>query len=313
MSKEKKFHNLIEQSEKDEKTRVWQNIREKDTPTPQKTPKKKSIFAFLCSRRFLSWSGATVLAIILGVVGFMEILPHDIHSGTNQGGLTSGEVNEESGGDDSDSFGGDEQLKPDDSGNSSAPMDTSPGNGEEDSPEDGFVSSELENAPATSDSYEDEENMYPEAPSGDRYYGKSEYTNSVLTQTFQQMGNGLSYLDRYATETVVTFVITDNQEQEIIAYQEVYTLSECDGLISITAVKPNVTLAETFVKEDLTESKTFEGVSISYRLEKKDGIGLGYAYFVSGNFQYYVTLTENSINVSITEEYLFKFIAEMFS
>lgn len=92
MSRKNKFHNLIEREGREEKRRAWEKLQKKDTllqktVIPQRTDEcreegaRRGVF----SRKFLSWAGAAVFALIIAAIGVTQILPK-MHEKTPQGG-----------------------------------------------------------------------------------------------------------------------------------------------------------------------------------------------------------------------------------
>lgn len=92
MSRKNKFHNLIEREGREEKRRAWEKLQKKDellqkTVVPQRTDERREerTHRGVFSRKFLSWAGAAVFALIIAAIGVTQILPK-MHEKTPQGG-----------------------------------------------------------------------------------------------------------------------------------------------------------------------------------------------------------------------------------
>lgn len=78
MSKERKFHELIEQQNQEEKNRVWQKICEKDSDPESEKQEKKSVISKVRAFSWKKWGAvatSSLAIVILGVFSVVKFFP----------------------------------------------------------------------------------------------------------------------------------------------------------------------------------------------------------------------------------------------
>lgn len=280
MSKEQKFHNLIEKDGQEEKKRVWEKIQAGDSSAqPIAAPKTQSrgnARGFFLSRKFLSWAAAVAFACILCAVGVTRFVPQN-GDGNDPSGATS------------DSSSGITSV-----------------------PEAGIVDGD-DDASGGNDGFYGEGSCEESLPILDEYYTKADYTEKQEDKTLAALNPNLLRLDLGEKATVDTATFVTNQGQKIIAYQETYTLVGKNLTLRLQITAENVTIQEFFDTETLKNTQTISGVSVRFHLTQPDGQQRAYAYFVYEGNRYYVQMTENADGTTLTAEYLFDILADLLS
>ncbi len=284
MSKQKKFHNLIEQGNAEEKSRVWEQICDKEispqsTPTP--APKKRSIFL---TRKFLSWASGGMVALILCVVGIAQLLPktkghNDALGGGTQNGTMENIVSSSATTGVQSDFG------------------QSGSNQETVTPE----SSSMENGAWEEDTGEDG-NIPPT-------YTSTQYEEQTQESTLKTRGEGVLYLDWY-DKPFQSFAYIEKQTGEILGYKESFTAAELGGEATLYTTSVGVNLEELSWGKELDVAKTVKGVTVysAFWLVRPQNPEIKRAnfYFRYGERQYFVQM---QIGVSdVTEEDLWTII-----
>lgn len=86
MSKERKFHELIEQQNQEEKNRVWQKICEKDSESEKQ--EKNSVISKTCAFSWKKWgavAASSLAIVILGVFSVVKFFPLGEETPDNSG------------------------------------------------------------------------------------------------------------------------------------------------------------------------------------------------------------------------------------
>lgn len=312
MSKEKKFHNLIEQGGKEEKERLWKNIHQKDAENIQNEPTmvemKPKKLGFLFTRKFAAWSSAIALALIFAAVGFTQFLLKgqierpggnaDLEAQPNYSDNQQEEISPdvsvpEFGETSADDFIGDN----DESGNQGA-VGEGGSQGESGEQGDGVV---------------DEDNNFQEPTMGN-YYTSADYTERELSQTLQEYAPNLLCFERLYENTCLTFVYESKTNQSLVYVKESYPAPDLLGSVILSVVPQDIIVVDLLGFETLSNKSVINGVTVYYEvLTVGSRIQIGAAYFLYNGYKYCVNVIENSDEITLTEAYLLSLIQELLS
>lgn len=312
MSKEKKFHNLIEQGGKEEKERLWKNIHQKDAENTQNEPTmvemKPKKLGFLFTRKFAAWSSAIALALIFAAVGFTQFLLKgqierpggnaDLEAQPNYSDNQQEEISPdvsvpEFGETSADDFIGDN----DESGNQGA-VGEGGSQGESGEQGDGVV---------------DEDNNFQEPTMGN-YYTSADYTERELSQTLQEYAPNLLCFERLYENTCLTFVYESKTNQSLVYVKESYPAPDLLGSVILSVVPQDIIVVDLLGFETLSNKSVINGVTVYYEvLTVGSRIQIGDAYFLYNGYKYCVNVIENSDEITLTEAYLLSLIQELLS
>lgn len=320
MSKEKKFHNLIEQGGKEEKERLWKNIHQKDAENIQNEPTmvemKPKKLGFLFTRKFAAWSSAIALALIFAAVGFTQFLLKgqierpggnaDLEAQPNYSDNQQEEISPdvsmpEFGETSTDDFIGDSGNSGDndESGNQGA-VGEGGSQGESGEQGDGVI---------------DGDNNFQEPTIGN-YYTSADYTERELSQTLQEYAPNLLCFERLYENTCLTFVYESKTNQSLVYVKESYPAPDLLGSVTLNVASQNVMVEDLLPYENHPNAKTkkISGVTVQYDITTaENGARVGYAFFLYNGYKYYVNVTEDTEQTTLTEAYLLSLIQELLS
>lgn len=318
MSKEKKFHNLIEQGGKEEKERLWKNIHQKDAENIQNEPTmvemKPKKLGFLFTRKFAAWSSAIALALIFAAVGFTQFLLKgqierpggnaDLEAQPNYSDNQQEEISPdgsvpEFGETSADDFIGDSGNSGDndESGNQGA-VGEGGSQGESGEQGDGVV---------------DGDNNFQEPTMGN-YYTSADYTERELSQTLQEYAPNLLCFERLYENTCLTFVYESKTNQSLVYVKESYPAPDLLGSVILSVVPQDIIVVDLLGFETLSNKSVINGVTVYYEvLTVGSRIQIGDAYFLYNGYKYCVNVIENSDEITLTEAYLLSLIQELLS
>ncbi|MBQ8429290.1 MAG: collagen-like protein [Clostridia bacterium] len=309
MSKEKKFHNLIEQSGQEEKERVWSKIREKDIANKQNEPtrcetKPKKV-GFFFTRKFAAWSGAIALALLFSAVGITQI-------------FLKGQIERPGG-------NADLEAQPNYSDNQQeeiAPDVSVPEFGEtstDDFISDSGVQGESGDKGAVGESGPqgesgDYEESGPQGPSAGNYYTSADYTERELSQTLQEYAPDLLCFERLYEATCLTLIAESNTNQKLVYLKETYPAYELLGSVTLSVVPQDIIVVDLLGFETLSNKSVINGVTVYYEvLTVGNGIQIGDAYFRYNGYKYYVTVIEDSDEITLDGAYMLSLVQELLS
>ena len=300
MSKEKKFHNLIEQGGQEEKARVWEKLHEKEADQKQNEhtmvemkPKK---LGFFFTRKFAAWSSAIALALIFAAVGVTQF-------------LWKGQIERPGGNADmeaapSEEIQGDTQESvSDDSVEENAPIDSGVEGENGDKDESG----------EQGDGVVDEDNNFQEPTMGN-YYTSADYTERELSQTLQEYAPNLLCFEKLYENPCLTFVYESKTNQSLVYVKESYPAPDLLGSVTLNVVSQNVMVEDLLVYENHPNAKTkkINGVTVQYDITTaENGAHVGFAFFLYNSYKYYVSATEDTEQTTLTEAYLLSLIQEL--